>query len=141
MREEVSSASGRSSFFPSQCGHVVSSSSKLTGVILSALSLEAAAPAARVPEAAAAAGLTNGPPAPGQAGWLGRCGQAASHQVFAGDPKGRSPADEAAQRAAASAASHCDSADPPPDQNCTHILILLSQYTCLRLLIFHFRLT
>lgn len=40
MREEVSSASGRSCFFPSLCRHAASSSSELTGVILSALSLK-----------------------------------------------------------------------------------------------------
>lgn len=130
MREEVSSASGRSFFFSfsvSSCCVVVLQANWRDPLCLV---LEAAAPAARVPEAAAAAGLTNGPAAPGQAAWLGRCGQAASHQVFAGDPKGRSPADEAAQRAAASAASHRDSADPPPDQNRTHILMLLEPYTC-----------
>lgn len=84
------------------------------------LVLEAAAPAAGVSEAAAAAGLTNDHAAAGQAVRLGGRRQAAGDQVFAGDPKGRSPADEAAERAAAAfTTSHCDSAEPPAVQTCT----------------------
>lgn len=54
--------------------------------------------ATRTPEATAAAGLAAGSAAPGQAVWLGKCGQTADcYQIVAGDSKGRSPADETAE--------------------------------------------
>lgn len=81
---------------------------------------KASTSATRAPEASTAAGLATGSATPGQTVWLGQCAQTASyHQVLAGDSKGRSPADETAEGAAATTASCCHATDPHSNQNCT----------------------
>lgn len=81
---------------------------------------KASTSATGAPEAPTAAGLAAGSAAPGQTVWLGQCAQTASyHQVLAGDSKGRSPADETAEGAAATTTSCCHPTDPHSSQNCT----------------------
>lgn len=88
--------------------------------------LAAATSAAGAPEAAASTGSATGSAAPGQAIWLGQCGQTASYdQVIAGDSEGGSPADETEEGAAtaasatAAATPHRYTAAPHAEQNCT----------------------